>query len=98
MVVSIVNSKGLPLFKYHQDVIPVALRAPLKRCHRSGIGANRTQLTNLFFRFDDCDRSQEGSQFCKGFGGIGGILRWRVDFAEMDESNYEDDEDWGEGF
>ena len=60
--------------------------------------ANRTQLTNLFFRFDDCDRSQEGSQFCKGFGGIGGILRWRVDFAEMDESNYEDDEDWGEGF
>lgn len=43
-------------------------------------------------------RSQEGSQFCKGFGGIGGILRWRVDFAEMDESNYEDVEDWGEGF
>ena len=25
------------------------------------------------------DRSQEGSQFCKGFGGIGGILRYRVD-------------------
>lgn len=43
-------------------------------------------------------RSQEGSQFCKGFGGIGGVLRWRVDFAEMDESNYEDTEDWGEGF
>lgn len=31
------------------------------------------------------DRSQEGSQFCKGFGGIGGLLRWRVDFAEMDQ-------------
>lgn len=30
------------------------------------------------------DRSQEGSQFCKGFGGIGGILRWKVDFAEME--------------
>lgn len=30
------------------------------------------------------DRSQEGSQFCKGFGGIGGLLRWRVDFAEME--------------
>ena len=30
------------------------------------------------------DRSQEGSQFCRGFGGIGGLLRWRVDFAEMD--------------
>lgn len=30
------------------------------------------------------DRSQEGSQFCKGFGGIGGLLRWRVDFAELE--------------
>jgi len=30
------------------------------------------------------DRSQEGSQFCRGFGGIGGILRWKVDFAEME--------------
>jgi len=30
------------------------------------------------------DRSQEGSQFCKGFGGIGGILRWKVDFTEME--------------
>ncbi|KAG2813617.1 Eukaryotic peptide chain release factor subunit 1 [Phytophthora cactorum] len=29
-------------------------------------------------------RSQEGSQFCQGFGGIGGILRWKVDFMEMD--------------
>jgi len=33
------------------------------------------------------DRSQEGSQFCKGFGGIGGILRWPVQFAEMDPAN-----------
>ena len=30
------------------------------------------------------NRSQEGSQFCRGFGGIGGILRWRVDFLEID--------------
>ena len=30
------------------------------------------------------DRSQEGSQFCKGFGGIGGLLRWRVDFTELE--------------
>lgn len=37
------------------------------------------------------DRSQEGSQFCKGFGGIGGILRYRVDFQSME---YEDDEDF----
>ena len=24
------------------------------------------------------NRSQEGSQFCKGFGGVGGILRYSV--------------------
>jgi len=30
------------------------------------------------------NRSQEGSQFCKGFGGVGGLLRWKVDFAEME--------------
>eukprot|EP01116_Phalansterium_solitarium_P007862 TRINITY_DN2086_c0_g1_i1.p1 TRINITY_DN2086_c0_g1~~TRINITY_DN2086_c0_g1_i1.p1 ORF type:complete len:466 (-),score=181.42 TRINITY_DN2086_c0_g1_i1:418-1743(-) len=30
------------------------------------------------------NRSQEGTQFCKGFGGIGGILRYRVDFNAID--------------
>eukprot|EP00039_Didymoeca_costata_P022946 m.5678 g.5678 ORF g.5678 m.5678 type:complete len:440 (-) comp3357_c0_seq1:158-1477(-) len=30
------------------------------------------------------DKSQEGSQFCTGFGGIGGILRYKVDFDSMD--------------
>lgn len=34
--------------------------------------------------------SQEGSQFCKGFGGVGGLLRWRVDFAEMEECEEHD--------
>merc|ERR1712048_658308 len=34
------------------------------------------------------DRSSEGTQFVKGFGGIGGILRWKVDFVEL--NNYED--------
>ena len=52
------------------------------------------------------DRSGEGTQFVKGFGGIGGILRWKVDFVEMshfeeaarmdddsdDESDESDDE------
>lgn len=43
------------------------------------------------------DKSQEGSQFCKGFGGIGGILRYRLDFLSHDvddfneEINYDDD-------
>jgi len=31
------------------------------------------------------DRSGEGTQFVKGFGGIGGILRWKVDFVEMSQ-------------
>lgn len=30
------------------------------------------------------DRSQEGSQFCKGFGGVGGLLRWKIDFSEVE--------------
>lgn len=44
-------------------------------------GANLQIVTN---------KSQEGSQFCKGFGGIGAILRFRVDFASMD---YDSDEE-----
>mmetsp|Transcript_24056 Transcript_24056/g.33617 ORF Transcript_24056/g.33617 Transcript_24056/m.33617 type:complete len:459 (+) Transcript_24056:167-1543(+) len=31
------------------------------------------------------DRSGEGTQFVKGFGGIGGILRWKVDFMHLEE-------------
>lgn len=45
------------------------------------------------------DKSQEGSQFVQGFGGIGGLLRWKVDFmelAELMEGGYEveDDDDF----
>lgn len=36
------------------------------------------------------DRSQEGSQFCKGFGGIGGTLRWSVDFSTMEVAEFDD--------
>jgi len=45
------------------------------------------------------DRSSEGTQFVKGFGGIGGILRWKVDFVELNNyedaanTNYDDDSD-----
>ncbi|KAL7529856.1 hypothetical protein ACHAXR_005827 [Thalassiosira sp. AJA248-18] len=31
------------------------------------------------------DRSGEGTQFVKGFGGIGGTLRWKVDFVQLGE-------------
>ncbi len=36
------------------------------------------------------NKSQEGSQFVRGFGGIGGLLRWKVDLAEMGD----DDDDF----
>jgi len=48
-------------------------------------GANLEFVTN---------RSQEGSQFCKGFGGIGGLLRYKVDFTNLDPNeDIEDDLD-----
>ncbi|KAI6038411.1 peptide chain release factor eRF aRF subunit 1 [Pisolithus marmoratus] len=38
------------------------------------------------------NRSQEGAQFVKGFGGIGGLLRYKVDMANL-ASVDDDDED-----
>lgn len=38
------------------------------------------------------NKSQEGSQFVKGFGGIAGLLRYRVDFDAL--NSYEDDDFW----
>jgi len=42
------------------------------------------------------DRSQEGAQFVKGFGGIGGILRYQVDFQsmELDDEEFIDFDDY----
>jgi peptide chain release factor subunit 1 len=31
------------------------------------------------------DNSQEGTQFIKGFSGVGGLLRWKVNFEELEE-------------
>eukprot|EP00933_Yihiella_yeosuensis_P039168 TRINITY_DN3311_c0_g2_i1.p1 TRINITY_DN3311_c0_g2~~TRINITY_DN3311_c0_g2_i1.p1 ORF type:complete len:450 (+),score=104.52 TRINITY_DN3311_c0_g2_i1:69-1418(+) len=39
------------------------------------------------------DRSQEGNQFCKGFGGVGGILRYKVEFEIFDEPEDQEDSD-----
>lgn len=55
-------------------------------------GANLEFVTN---------RSQEGAQFVKGFGGIGGLLRYKIDLQtltsvdEDDEEFYSDDDDGG---
>ncbi len=51
-------------------------------------GANLEFVTN---------RSQEGAQFVKGFGGIGGLLRYKVDLTHMtadeDDDEFISDED-----
>jgi peptide chain release factor subunit 1 len=45
------------------------------------------------------NRSQEGSQFVKGFGGVGGILRYKVDFEAIDDAeNNEQQEDLDDDF
>lgn len=41
------------------------------------------------------NRSQEGSQFCKGFGGIGGILRYKVDLMALNDYDEQDPGDFG---
>jgi len=38
------------------------------------------------------DRSQEGAQFVQGFGGIGGLMRYEVNFDAYEEPD--EDEDW----
>lgn len=43
------------------------------------------------------NRSQEGSQFCKGFGGIGGILRYKVDLMALNDYENQDEDDYAGG-
>ncbi|KAF5398834.1 Eukaryotic peptide chain release factor subunit [Paragonimus heterotremus] len=40
------------------------------------------------------DRSQEGAQFVRGFGGIGGILRYQVDFTNLAGGDIDVDDDF----
>jgi len=48
-------------------------------------GANLEFVTN---------RSQEGAQFVKGFGGIGGLLRYKVDFQTLGSVDEDDDDEF----
>ncbi|POS79832.1 eukaryotic peptide chain release factor subunit 1 [Diaporthe helianthi] len=38
------------------------------------------------------DRSTEGNQFVKGFGGIGGLLRYKVNFEQLQDVDDDDDD------
>ncbi|KAJ3486492.1 hypothetical protein NLI96_g4191 [Meripilus lineatus] len=48
-------------------------------------GANLEFVTN---------RSQEGAQFVKGFGGIGGLLRYKVDFTNLASIDDEEEDEF----
>lgn len=37
------------------------------------------------------DKTEEGSRFCKGFGGIGGILRYQLDIRSFDDDDGDDE-------
>ena len=52
------------------------------------------RLSERLLRRFVTNKSQEGSQFCRGFGGIGGILRYQVDLREFDADG--EDVDGGE--
>ena len=43
-------------------------------CSERSVGATLEIVT---------DKSQEGSQFVRGFGGVGGILRYKVDLQNL---------------
>lgn len=40
------------------------------------------------------NKSQEGAQFVKGFGGIGGLLRYKVDFTNLASVDDEDQDEF----
>jgi len=44
------------------------------------------------------DKSQEGNQFCKGFGGVGGLLRYLVEFENFEEPDFGDRNDSDDDF
>lgn len=48
-------------------------------------GANLEFVTN---------RSQEGAQFVKGFGGIGGLLRYKLDLTNLASVDDEDEDEF----
>jgi len=57
--------------------------------HYKDFGATLEFVTN---------KSTEGSQFCKGFGGMGGLLRYKLDMmADEEFADFSDEEDNGFG-
>lgn len=53
-------------------------------CRRKYASRARTLTLSVHARRFVTNKSQEGSQFCRGFGGIGGILRYQVDLRQFE--------------
>lgn len=51
-------------------------------------GANLEFVTN---------RSQEGAQFVKGFGGIGGLLRYKLDLQSLQTVDDDEEDEFYDG-
>jgi peptide chain release factor subunit 1 len=69
-----------PLTNQEMEVVDKMLLLEWFTEHYKEFGAALEFVTN---------RSQEGAQFVKGFGGIGGLLRYKVNFEQME---YDSDE------
>ncbi|KAJ9541447.1 hypothetical protein OSB04_027953 [Centaurea solstitialis] len=54
--------------------------------------ANEYRKFGCMLRFVT-NRSQEGTWFCRGLGGIGGILRYQLDMRAFDDDELSDDDD-----
>ena len=67
----------------HMEVIDVMPLVEYLANNYSKFGATISFVSN---------KSTEGSQFCHGFGGIVGLLRYVVNFVEMDEYEADNDE------
>lgn len=92
----------------HQESMPESFQDPVTKADLD-ITKQESLLEWLAQHFKDygaklsfvSDRSQEGTQFCQGFGGIGALLRYEMDMsnqdallAHMDDNLVDDDDDF----
>jgi hypothetical protein len=71
---------------FKDEVTHVELELLSKMCLKDYLSENCKPVWGCTLEFVT-NRSKEGSQFCRGFGGIGGLLRWKVEFPQQPQSN-----------
>lgn len=77
--------------KYYKDVITNAELEPIETMQLTEWLAENYNNFGATLNFVT-DKSSEGFQFVKGFGGIGGFMRYKVDVEKMDGDDYEQDD------